>query len=103
MVPLKKAHASKPFKQLDNMINRSGKMPLPGVKTLLVPRQAKSKRLTANVITPKVNLLIPTPANGKVFGVVKAMEALITCPPRKMRSWCDYWKKWRTCQLATNK
>ena len=62
------------------MINRSGKMPLPGVKTPLVPRRAKSKRLTENVITPKANVSILTPANGKVFGVLQAMEGLITCP-----------------------
>jgi hypothetical protein len=38
IVPLKKACTSKPFKQLDNMINRNGKMPLPGVKTPLMQK-----------------------------------------------------------------
>jgi hypothetical protein len=47
------------------MINRNGKMPLPGVKTPLMQKWAKSKRLRANVITPKVNVSILTPADGR--------------------------------------
>jgi hypothetical protein len=47
MVPLKKTHTSKPFKELDNMINTS-------VKTPSVPRR-DGKRLAPNVVTPKSN------------------------------------------------
>jgi hypothetical protein len=72
MVPLKKTRTSKPFKELDNMINTS-------VKTPSVPRRDGSKRLAPNVVTPKSNAPIPTPADGKLFEIMELMKVLESC------------------------
>ena len=84
MEPLKKTRTSKPFKELDSMINGS-------VKTPSVPRREKSKRLASNLITPKSNVPIPTPADGAMFGVIELMKALESCPKGKMKEWYSHW------------
>jgi hypothetical protein len=86
MVPLKKTRTSKPFKELDNMINTS-------VKTPSVPRRDGSKRLAPNVVTPKSNAPIPTPADGKQFEIMELMKVLESCPKGAMKEWCAEWKK----------
>jgi hypothetical protein len=86
MVPLKKTCASKPFKELDNMINTS-------VKTPSVPRRDGSKRLAPNVVTPKSNAPIPTLADGKLFEIMELMKVLESCPMGAMKKWCTEWKK----------
>jgi len=80
--PLKKTRTSKPFKQLDNMIRSNPKTPS-------VPRRPQSSRLATKVVTPHVR--IPVPADGVLFEVLEAMNALDTCPDRQMKCWCLHW------------
>jgi hypothetical protein len=63
------------------------------VKTPSVPRRDGSKRLAPNVVTPKSNAPIPTPADGQLFEIMELMKVLESCPKGAMKEWCTEWKK----------
>jgi hypothetical protein len=47
--------------------------------------------LASNLITPKSNVPIPTPADGAMFGAIELMKALESCPKGKMKEWYRHW------------
>jgi hypothetical protein len=73
-----------PFKQLDSLINANP-------NTSLVPQCPKSKRTAGKIFSHNNRVPVPVPADGVLFGVIEAMEALNKCPNRKMKAWIKHW------------